>query len=111
MKVRRAGERRHAVELQRITGRTASGDGYVDAWATYDTVWASVLPQAASSVERRAGETQQLPVTHIVEIDYHPSLRLKDRVLFGTRPLYIRGWQNEDERNVTQVLSCEERAA
>lgn len=111
MKPRRAGERRHSVELQHIIGREASGDGYIDTWRTFDTVWASITPASASSVERRSAETQQVPVTHVVEIDWHPRLRAKDRLLFGTRPLYIRGWQNEDERDVTLVLSCEERAA
>lgn len=107
---RRAGERRHLVELQSITGRTASGDGYLDTWTTYATVWASVVPATAAAVERLVGDTQQVPITHLVDLDYRDDLSAKHRVLFGTRKLYIRGIQNQDERNWTYSLSCEERA-
>lgn len=110
LKPRRAGARRHQVALQSITGRTASGDGYIDTWATYATVWASVVPATASATERRTAETQQVPITHMVEIDYLSTVKAKHRVLFGTRPLYIRGIQNEEERNKTLALSCEERS-
>lgn len=107
---RRAGERRHYVALQSITGRVASGDGYLDTWATYDSVWASVVPATASAVERLTGQTLETPITHLVELDYRDDLLSQHRVLFGTRPLYIRGMQNQDERNRTWCLSCEERA-
>lgn len=110
--MRRAGQRRHSVELQAITGRTAAGDGYVDAWETYATVWASVEPATASAVERLTAQTQQVPITHIVELDYRDDVLAKHRVLFReTRALYIRGIQNVEERDKTVVLSCEERAA
>lgn len=107
---RRSGDRRHRVALQAITSRTSSGDGYVDVWTTYATVWAGVRPAPVSGTERAVAQTQQVPITHLVELDYRSDLEARHRVLLGTRPLYIRGIQNEDERNVTLFLSCEERA-
>ena len=109
---RRAGDRRHRVELQSMTARAASGDGYTETWATYAHAWASVEPATASAVERLTGQTQQVPITHLVTLDYRSTLLAKHRVrLSGTRLLYIRGIQNDEERNVTHVLSCEERAS
>jgi SPP1 family predicted phage head-tail adaptor len=109
---RRAGQRRHWVELQSITGRTASGDGYLDTWTTYARSWASVEPATASAVERLTANTQQVPVTHVVTLDYRSDLLAKHRVrVGGTRALYIRGIQNDEERNRTFTLSCEERAS
>jgi SPP1 family predicted phage head-tail adaptor len=115
---RRAGQRRHQVALQSMTGRVSDGDGYLETWATYATVWASVRPATPTLVERVVGQTQQVPLTHIVEVDYRSDLLASHRLLFGgtrlesdedTRKLYIRGLQNEDERNKTISLACEER--
>jgi len=109
---RRSGERRHRVELQSMTARAASGDGYTETWATYADVWASVVPATASAVERLTGQTHQVPITHLVTLDYRSTLLAKHRVrLKDSRFLYIRGIQNDEERDVTLVLSCEERAA
>lgn len=108
---RRAGERRQVVALQAVTARTASEDGYTETWTTYARVRAAVLPQAASSSDRLVAHTTETPITHTVELDYREDLAVAHRLLLGTRPLYIRGWQNVDERNRTLILSCEERVA
>lgn len=107
---RRAGERRQRVALQSITARVASGDGYTDTWTTYATVWAAVRPAPVSGTERQVANTLQVPITHVVELDYRSDLETKHRVLYGSRRLYIRGVENQDERNITYALSCEERA-
>lgn len=109
LKARRAGERRHQVTLQRVTGRVAAGEGHQDTWSTYGAVWAAVLPVEASAAERQSANTLQVPVTHLVEIDYRNDVRAAHRVVLNGRYLYIRGLQNVDERNVTWQLSCEER--
>lgn len=118
--IRRAGDRRHLVALQEVTGRTASGDGYTETWETYAETWASVRPATATLLERSIAATVQAPVTHLVELDYQPTLSHAHRVLVGgtlsasdtaTRKLYIRGAQNVEERNKTHVLACEERAS
>lgn len=109
--VRRAGERRHRVALQSVA-ETATSTGFTETWTTYATVWAAVLPAAAGPSERPMAQTTQTPITHIVEIDYRADIEQNHRVLFrSTRPLYIVGQQNIEERNKTLVLSCEERAA
>lgn len=108
---RRAGDRRQVVSLQSVTARTASDDGYTETWTTYATVRAAVIPQAASSSDRLVANTIDTPITHTVEMDYRSDLAVAHRLLLGTRPLYIRGWQNVDERNRTLILSCEERVA
>jgi SPP1 family predicted phage head-tail adaptor len=107
---RRAGQRRHLVSLQRTT-RTTTATGFTDDWDTYATVWASVQPVAAAQVERLVSNTLTVPVSHLVTIDYLSDVTAKDRVLFGTRALFIQGWQNEDERGKTLYLACEERTA
>lgn len=107
---RRAGERRHRVQLQAITARAASGDGYTDTWTSYATVWAAVRPAPVSATERQVANTLQVPITHVVELDYRDDVEARHRVLYGSRRLYIRGLENQDERNVTHLLSCEERA-
>ena len=109
LKARRAGERRHQVTLQRVSGRVAAGEGHQDTWSTYGTVWAAVLPVEVSAVERQSANTLQAPVTHLVEIDYRDDVRAAHWVVLNGRYLYIRGLQNVDERNVTWQLSCEER--
>ena len=72
-------------------------------------MWAAVLPVEVSAVERQSANTLQVPVTHLVEIDYRDDVRAAHRVVLNGRYLYIRGLQNVDERNVTWQLSCEER--
>jgi len=107
---RRAGERRHQVALQSVTRANAS-EGYTETWTTYATVWASVTPATASQIDRTVSNTVQTPVSHLVEVDYRSDIRANHRVLFGARPLYIRGLQNVGERNITHMLACEERAS
>jgi SPP1 family predicted phage head-tail adaptor len=95
-----------------MTGRTADGDGYLETWATYATVWASVKPATPGdmqSMERTAGLTQQTAISHVVEVDYRDDLLGKHRLLFGDRKLYIRALANDEERNKTYTLACEER--
>lgn len=106
---RRAGHRRHQVTLQRVSARVAAGEGHQDTWSTYGTVWAEVAPVEVSASERQTANTLQVPVTHLVEIDYRADVRAAHRVVLNGRYLYIQGLQNLDERNVTWRLSCQER--
>lgn len=108
--MRRAGNRRHQVALQHKTVATST-TGFTEPYATYATVYAEVLPAGAAPVERSIAATRQTPITHLVELDYRSDLVATDRVLLGSRALYVQGVQNVEERNKTHVLSCEERAA
>ncbi len=110
MIVRRAGERRHYVELQAAPAPSQATTGYVADYTTYAGVWARVTPAPAAPNERPVAETTQAPVSHLVELDYRPEVRITDRVrLDDARTLYVVGLQNVDERNKTLVLACEER--
>lgn len=102
---------RHRVALQRPT-RTPTTEGFAETWDSYaSSVAAAVEPATPSRVERQVAATVQTPISHIVTIRYRSGVLAKDRVLFGTRPLYIMGMQNPEERNRWLVLACEERAA
>lgn len=103
-----------------MTARAAAGDGFTETWTTYATVWASVEPYTAGQAERVIAATQQTPITHLAELDYTSALRASHRLLVGgtlvasdtdTRKLYVRGLQDVEERHVTYLLACEERAA
>lgn len=114
MSQRRAGERRHFVELQALPAATptATSTGFSETWTTYASVWASVRPAPANVSERPVASTTQTPITHLVEIDYRSDIRQNHRVLLkDSRALYIVGQENIDERDKILVLSCEERAA
>lgn len=110
MIVRRAGQRRHYLELQSAPAPSQATTGYVPTYTTYAWVWARVTPAPAAPNERPVAETTQAPVSHLVEIDYRPEVRITDRVrLADTRTLYVVGMENVDELNKTLVLACEER--
>lgn len=109
MAPRRAGTRRHLIELQRPE-RVTLTTGFRDDWTTYARVWAAVTPVAPNPVERRLTTSLQVPVSHLVEIDAHVDVHATHRVLLGgTRQLFIQGWSNHDEQGKTTVLACEER--
>jgi len=111
MKARRAGQRRQLIALQEKRD-VETTSGFTSDWTTYDEVWASVEPVTASPAERATANTTQVPMTHLVEIDFDDRVKAEHRVLFNARPLYLVGPpQNLEERNKTLVLVCEERAA
>lgn len=108
---RRAGQRPHFVEIQDKVD-TQTPTGFTSAWVTVAEAWAAIEPAAATSAERLVASTTQAPATHLVTLDYDARIKAKQSVLFGTRRLHIVGPpQNVDERDVTLVLSCEERVA
>lgn len=109
MATRRAGTRRHLIELQRPE-RVVLTTGFRDDWVTYALVWASVTPVAPTPVDLRLTTSLQVPVSHLVEIDARADVHATHRVrLDEMRLLFVQGWQNVDERDKTMVLACEER--
>jgi SPP1 family predicted phage head-tail adaptor len=111
--LRKAGERRHRVTLQApsVVEEAAGAGGFTETWADLSpaNVWARVIPSQGTN-ESVAGNVERAAVTHRVELDYHAELTTKCRVVLGDRYLYVRGIANWDERNKTQILTCEERA-
>ena len=56
------------------------------------------------------GDAERAQVTHTVEMDYHPAVSRRSRlVLVDGRILYVRGLVDLEERHVRLVLSCEEQ--
>ena len=86
--------------------RNAWGD-VVEAWATYDTIWAHIKP--LSGTERRAAQQAQAEVTHEITIRYHKGVSPIHRVLYKTRVFAINSIINRDERNKEIVMSCTEQ--
>lgn len=112
MVTRRAGRRRHYVELQSRTA-TATSTGFGGDWETYARAYADVLPAPAGQTERPMASTTDATITHLVEIDYRSDIRIDHRVrmVSGTL-LYVIGVpQNVEMRDKTLVVPCEERAA
>ena len=108
---RRAGERRHVVELQRRTA-AATSTGFGGAWTTYARVWARVAPAQAGPTERPIASTTAAVITHLVETDYRAGVSTDHRVLMASgAALYVVGLpQNVEMRDRTLVIPCEERA-
>ncbi len=111
MKMRRAGQRRHFVELQ-AQGTAATSTGFGGDWPTYGKVYAEVLPAPAGQSERSVANTTDAAITHLVECDYRDDVRINHRIrLEAGNLLYVVGVpQNVEMRGKTLVVPCEERA-
>jgi SPP1 family predicted phage head-tail adaptor len=109
MERRRAGLYRTMVHLEAITARVSVSDGYENTWTPYALVWAKVMPIVGS--DRTVADTQQVPVTHVVRLDYRADLKAEHRLRLAAdnRKLYIRSLTDDEERHWTWVLNCEER--
>lgn len=102
---------RHRVTLQTPTStEETGGGGYTETWANTASLWANVQPASASATEGVLGAVERAPITHTVSLRYRTDVTMRCRLKFGTRNLYVTGFQNVDERNRELVLSCEERA-
>jgi head-tail adaptor len=95
----RAGRLTKWVTLANQPDQPDDADGFFEALDPAG-VWAGIrpLPPAAD------GRTLQ----HEVEMRYHPQVTMDTRILYGTRELFVKGFQNVDDRNVELRLLCEE---
>lgn len=111
--MRRAGQRRHWIELQKVPTRTPTSTGFSGDWTTYARGWAAVEPAPAGQTERQIANTTDGAITHLVETDYLDNVRISHRVRMedGTL-LYVVGVpQNVEMRGRALVIPCEQRAA
>lgn len=108
----RAGKLRHRIQLQRVT-QTANprSNQPEDTWATYATVWAGVEPITAAGGEHINAQQVTAETSHLVQLRHVEGVRAADRVLFGSRELYIERVANEEERDITLELYCTEKVA
>jgi SPP1 family predicted phage head-tail adaptor len=102
---------RHAVTFQVMASVPDGDGGYTEEWTPLDPPngWAAIEPATQRSLERvTASFTVQAIATHVVTLDYHPTLNIEARVFYHGRQFQIHAIQNVDERNRQLVLVCSE---
>lgn len=62
--------------------------------------WCSIQPLSPSGDGRT--------VTSLVTMRHHEQVTMDTRLLYGTRELFVKGFQNVDENDVELRLICEE---
>jgi head-tail adaptor len=63
-------------------------------------VWAGIEPLSPTGDGRT--------INHLVTIRYHSGVTMDTRVLYGSRSLFVKGFQNVNEQNDEMRLLCEE---
>ena len=104
----KAGRLRHKVLIE---SETITQDAYgapTRTWATFATVWASVMPLSGREYFE-AGKTMS-DVSTRIQIRYGTGITPQMRVKFGTRIYSIVSVINMDERNKEIELFCKEIA-
>lgn len=87
------------VTLSRSPQVTDDADGFFEALSPAG-VWAAIEPQGPSGDGRT--------VQSLVTIRYHAQVTMDTRILYGTRELFVKGFQNVAEQFVEMRLICEE---
>jgi SPP1 family predicted phage head-tail adaptor len=101
-----AGKLRHRVIIQTATEARDSYGQPIQTWATFDEVWAEILPLRGT--ELFTAQQVQSKVVSKIKIRYLAGVSPKMRVLFGARIYQIESIINTTERNVESVLMCSE---
>lgn len=106
-----SGERRHRVTLDNPGASVPDGDGgYTTGWAplTPPTMYASIAPATAASLERTAASTVIATATHVIRMPYHAGVTTQTRLTVKGRTFNVIGRVNLDERDIELVLVCAE---
>ena len=103
-----AGNLRHRVSIQSLSGTLDSYGEPTSGWSTDETVWASI--ESISGNEVDIGEGQAGIITHSVSMRYTANATPKKRLLFGSRVFGIQSVLNHEERNEYLVLKCKEES-
>jgi head-tail adaptor len=105
------GEYRHLVMVQVEGERVTNEHGdYVPSYLDLLQQYASIEGPPREN-EAIAGNVERASVTHTVEMDYHPEIDHRSRIVLESgRILHVRGVVDLEERHVTLKLSCEEHA-
>lgn len=104
----RAGRLRHCVDIQSKTETRDALGGFIEAWTTTDTRFASVEPIKAKEVLR--GDQIDSRITHKIIMRYYDGLEASQRFRFGQRIFNIFSILNIDERNhQMEVLVTEDK--
>jgi len=102
----RIGALRKRITIQEIASTKDGLSGVVEAWADWQTVWASIDPLRGD--EYFAAKQFNVELTHKITIRYRSGLTPTMRVLYGARVFSISAILNPDERNRELVLMCTE---
>ena len=102
----RAGTLRHRIVIQRATSAPDAAGQQIKTWATWNTVWAMIVPLQGR--ELVAAEQAQSETTVHIRIRYLDGLLTTDRVLWDSRYFAINGIVNPGERNIEMQLLCKE---
>lgn len=108
------GQRNKLVLLQNPGPAVPNGDGgFTQTWADLvpPTLYVSIEPATARSLERVAAGTVLSAATQIVKGPYHPQVTTQTRLIFNGRRLNVTSVGNPQEQNVTMELVCVEVVA
>lgn len=101
----RAGSLDKWVTLSRSPQTTDDSDGYFEDLSP-NGAWAGIQPLTASDNGRT--------LTHLVRMRFHPQVTMDTRIVYSDatlgrdRELFVKGFQNLNERNAEMQLICEE---
>lgn len=95
----RAGRLNKWVTLSRCPQQTDDSDGYYEALSPPGE-WVSIEPLTATGEGRS--------VISAVTMRYREDVTMDTRITFGSRFLYVRGFQNVNEHNTELRCLCEE---
>lgn len=98
----RAGKLRHEIVIQKTTQTQSTSGAFVDSWATFATVRASIEPLNG----KEYFDSQQVNAEENIRfrIRYLPNLTTKMRISWDSRIFDIRSIINTNERNRELIL-------
>lgn len=100
------GALRHRVTIQRATETRGSDGSVVQAWSTYCTGRAEIVPLNGS--EDYVAQGLSASVVYRITMRYRSGVVPKMRVLWGERVFEVASVRNIDERRRWMVMNCEE---
>ncbi len=95
----RPGRLNRQVSLARQPITTNDSDGFYEDLDPA-TVWARIQPLQPSENGRT--------IQSLVTIRYHAQVTMDTRIRYGTRELFVKGFQNPDDTGAEMSLFCEE---
>lgn len=103
----RTGEMRKKVAVQKYTKTRGAQGGYIQSWATENSVWAKINPISAK--ERTDADQTNAVLSHRITMRfYSPGITAKDRILWNSRTFYITSVVNPGERGCDTILDAKE---
>ena len=97
---------RDRITIQSLTETQDAQGAKSEAWATFQTVWAAVRPLRGR--ELMDAKQEQARVTHEIRARWLAGVTPKMRIALGTRVFRIESAINENERDRTLIMMCEE---